>query len=325
MERRKFLKQASAGAIMPFTLDNLLNSIGQEKLKTKSMPSRFLGKTGLKVSLLGIGGWQIGNDTVSEVELEKMINYAESEGINYIDTAPNYGDSEEKLGRALEGRRENFVIATKTEEADYDGTWRLLEQSLKRIKTDYLDIVNLHSIGNLGRFPDMELLMGSNGALKALRKAKDEKIIGYYGASGHNFAGRFNRLLEEGDLDLLMNAVNFVVQHSYDFENRLWERAREKGIGLVAMKVLGGAAEKPKGFRLPDHRYADAFAYVYSLPGLSNMVIGFETAEEISKAADTLKATEIISEEKKWELYDAGLKILLAEDSWKAPYGSPIS
>lgn len=325
MKRRNFIKSAALGSVSLSVSSSLIRanpfSFDQE---VKGFPYRTLGKTGEKVSVLGIGGWQTGTDTVPREMAVRMVQRAWEIGINYLDTAPNYGNSEEKFGIALESKRKDFIIATKTEEATYDGTWKLLEQSLNRLKTDYIDIVNFHSIGNLKRFPDINVITGKQGGLNALLKAKEQGIIKYIGATGHNAPSRFHKLLDTGNIDVLMNAVNYVVQHSYDFENRLWCRAHEKNIGLIGMKILGGGDPKPKGYRLPHDSYDSAIRYALSLPGLATMVIGMENVDELEKAAGSIKSATVLSEEEQMELYVKGLEILKANDTWKAPYGGPV-
>jgi|GEM_PF-3429293 len=82
-------------------------------------------------------------------------------------------------------------------------------------------------------------LFGDRGAMGALREAKKQGVVRFIGASGHVHPTRFHEALDSGEIDVLMNAVNFVVQHTYDFEHKVWSRARSLNVGLVAMKVLG--------------------------------------------------------------------------------------
>jgi aryl-alcohol dehydrogenase-like predicted oxidoreductase len=325
MKRSDFIKKTVAGGLV-LSATPLFRPWARagEPVAPGAFPRGVLGRTGLEISLLGIGGWQMGTETLPQETADQIVQRAHELGINYIDTAPNYGNSEEKIGRALQGRRKDFIIATKTEEPGYDGTWRLLEQSLKRLQTDHIDIVNLHSFGNLKRFPDVAEILGPRGALAALEKAREQKLVRFFGATGHSAPTRFHQLLDSGRVDMLMNAVNFVVQHSYDFEHRVWNRAQQQNVGLVAMKVLGGGAEKPKGFRLPDDCYRQAICYALSLPGIAGMVIGMETVAELEKAAETVKTAAKLTDAEQMELYVRGFELLKADATWKTPYGGPM-
>jgi aryl-alcohol dehydrogenase-like predicted oxidoreductase len=320
MNRRCFLKSSLAGGCALG-----LPTLGPATAPTGPMPRRALGRTGLQVSLLGLPGWQPGTAAVSQAGLDALVTRAAEIGINYIDTAPNYGDSEEKYGRALEGRRRNFILSTKTEEPGYDATWRLLEQSLRRLRTDRVDLVMLHGFGNIARFPDLPLLLGKRGAVAALEQAREQKLVGFIGASGHNFADRFITLLDTGRFDVFMNPVNYVVQHSYGFETRLWPRAWVENLGLVGMKVLGGGDPKPKGFRLPRDSYELAIRYALSVPGLSNLVIGLDSVAELDQAAATVMRVAPLSPDERAALFRRGQELLKANPVWEAPYGGPAT
>jgi uncharacterized protein len=324
MERRTFLKNSLAGSV--FFLPGWGEKLWADNWSViNGFPYGVLGRTGEKVSLLGIGGWQAGTDVVSQDMLNGMIDRALEIGVNYIDTSPNYGNSEEKLGIALEGKREHFFIATKTQESTYDGAWRLLEQSLKRLKTDHLEVVQFHSIGNLSRFPDLEAIFSANGAIKALQEAREQKVIKYIGATGHNYPSRFHQLMDSGMFDTLLTVVNYVVQHSYDFEHKVWNRAVKQDLGLVAMKVLGGGDPKPAGMRLPHDTYDDCIRYALSLPGISTMVIGMENQEELERAAQAVKDLTPLSDVEFRMLYAKGLEILQQDSQWYTPYGEPVN
>jgi predicted aldo/keto reductase-like oxidoreductase len=320
MNRRCFLKSSLAGSCALS-----LPTLAPAAAPTIPLPRRTLGRTGLQVSLLGLPGWQPGTAAMPQAVVDALVTRAAALGINYIDTAPNYGDSEEKYGRALVGRRRDFIVSTKTEEPGYDATWRLLEQSLRRLRTDRVDIVMLHGFGNVARFPDLPLLLGKRGAVAALEQARDQKLVGFIGASGHNFADRFIALLDTGRFDVFMNPINYVVQHSYGFETRLWPHAWAQNVGLVGMKVLGGGEPKPKGFRLPRDSYEQAIRYALDVNGLSNLLIGLESVAELEQAAATLLRVAPLAPAERAALFRRGLELLKANPVWEAPYGGPAT
>jgi predicted aldo/keto reductase-like oxidoreductase len=122
-----------------------------------------------------------------------------------------------------------------------------------------------------------------------------------------------------------MNPINYVVQHSYGFETRLWPRAWAENLGLVAMKVLGGGDPKPKGFRLPRDSYEQAIRYALGVPGLSNLVIGLDSVAELDQAAATVMRVAPLSPDERAALFRRGQELLKANPVWEAPYGGPAT
>ena len=183
------------------------------------------------------------------------------------------------MGPAIAEIRDKVFLVTKTEEPTYEGTWKLLRQSLKRMRTDRLDLVHLHNFGDEKLWGDPKLVFGDNGAVAALREAKRQGVVRFIGASGHLHPTRFHEALDSGEIDVLMNAVNFVVRHTYDFEHKVWSRARHMNLGLVAMKVLGGAAREQGGFKLDEKHYEQAIRYALSVPGSRSPSLAWRTSQ----------------------------------------------
>ena len=121
-----------------------------------------------------------------------------------------------------------------------------------------------------------------------MREAKRQGVVRFIGASGHLHPTRFHEALDSGEIDVLMNAVNFVVQHTYDFEHKVWSRAQHMNVGLVAMKVLGGAVRPEAGFKMDEKYYEKAIRYALSIPGIAVAVIGLENIAELEKAASVV-------------------------------------
>ncbi len=131
-----------------------------------TLPRRKLGKTGLEVSILGLGSSPLGQPFVDQAGATRIIDALLDEGVNYIDTAPIYGLSEIRLGKSLKGRRDKFVLVSKVEAtSSQDATWQVGE-SLRKLQTDYLDLVHIHNVGRTDRFPDLDVLTGDLGALQ---------------------------------------------------------------------------------------------------------------------------------------------------------------
>lgn len=286
-----------------------------------------LGRTGVKVSRLGIGCAPLQRPHVSQEDIETLFYTALEYGVNYLDVAPNYGNertgfSEEKMGPVVKKIRDRVFLVSKTEEPTYEGTWKLIRQSLRRLQTDYLDLVHLHNLGHEPRFPDLDFVFSDRGALGALLEAKRKGVIRFIGASGHLHPSRFHAALDTGEIDVLMNAVNFVVQHVYDFEHKVWSRARQMNVGLVAMKVLGGAGQGQKGFRLPAEMYESAIRYALSIPGVHVAVIGMENVNELKAAVDVVRRFRPLTEDEQRELALVGLQ-LAGTPRWRTAYGTP--
>jgi aryl-alcohol dehydrogenase-like predicted oxidoreductase len=294
------------------------------------VPQVVLGRTGVKVSRLGIGCAYFQRKRVTPDDVTRTLHRALELGVNYLDAAPNYGNeetgfAEEKMGPGIRELRDRFFLVTKTEENTYEGTWRLLRQSMKRLQTDRIDLVHLHNFGDAKQWGDHRLVFGDKGAMGALREAKKQGVVRFIGASGHLHPTRFHEALDGGEIDVLMNAVNFVVRHTYDFEHKVWARAASLNVGLVAMKVLGGAVKQEAGgFRVDEKRYEQAIRYALSVPGISVAVIGLENISELEKAAAVVAANQPLSPEESMELARVGLE-LSGTAEWKTPYGTPIA
>jgi predicted aldo/keto reductase-like oxidoreductase len=154
--------------------------------------------------------------------------------------------------------------------------------------------------------------------------AKRQGVVRFIGASGHLHPTRFHEALDSGEIDVLMNAVNFVVQHTYDFEHKVWSRARHMNVGLVAMKVLGGAARDQGGFKLDGTYYEKAIRYALSIPGIAVAVIGLENIAELEKAATLVARAQPLSPAEGLDLARIGLD-LASTPEWKTVYGTPLA
>jgi aryl-alcohol dehydrogenase-like predicted oxidoreductase len=294
------------------------------------VPQVVLGRTGAKVGQLGVGCAYFQRKRVTPEDVAKTLHRALELGINYLDTAPNYGSpetgfAEEKMGLVMPEIRGKVFLVTKTEDATYDGTWKLLRQSMKRLRTDRFDLVHLHNFGMQEWWADPKQAFGEKGAMAALREAKKQGVVRFIGASGHVHPARFHAALDSGEIDVLMNAVNFVTRHTYDFEHKVWSRAQAANLGLVAMKVLGGAKDQERGgFQLPQEHYELAIRYALSVPGISVAVIGMENIPEVEKAARTVAQARPFSPEESLKVARLGLE-LSARKEWQAPYGTPLT
>jgi len=196
------------------------------------MEKRILGKTGEKLSIIGFGGIVVSgmeqskaNDTVAE---------AIDRGVNYFDVAPTYGDAEQKLGYALEGKRNSIFLACKDEERTKEGTLRQLEQSLKNLRTDHFDLYQLHSMTTQ---EDFDVAMGPNGAVEALVEAKKKGLTRYIGFSAHSVEIAL-KLIDAFDFDTILFPTNWVNFFNSNFGPQMVQKAAEKGMGYLAIKAM---------------------------------------------------------------------------------------
>ena len=201
------------------------------------MEKRELGKTGMQVSVLGFGGAEIGYENASPETVAQLLGSALDAGLNVIDTAECYADSEEKIGRALSGRRDHYYLFTKCGHAagfdlpDWD--LRLLEQSidrsLRRLKTDYVDLIHLHTCS--------EELLRRGEVIEVLKKARDAGKTRFIGYSGDSQAALY--AVQSGVFDTLQTSINIADQEALDLTIPL---AREKGMGVIARRPIANAA-----------------------------------------------------------------------------------
>jgi uncharacterized protein len=201
-----------------------------------AMPTRSLGKTGYKVGVLSLGGQATLEIKGREEESEKIINRAIDLGINYIDTAAAYGGgvSQLNIGRVMKSRRGEVWLSTKTHDRTYDGSMRLLEESLKNLQTDHLDTWQLHNIQTQDQ---INQIFSSDGAIKALEKAKSEGMVRHLGITGHFEPIVLLEAIRRYPFDSILMALNAADVHYLSFKNHLLPEAQKLGIAIIGMKV----------------------------------------------------------------------------------------
>ena len=195
------------------------------------MEYRVLGKTGLKISRLGFGGIPI--QRIDAEGTKVLMHQLRDAGINFIDTARGYTVSEEYLGYALEGIREDFILATKSMSRDKESMAKDIETSLKNLRTDYIDLYQIHNAT-----PDqLRQVMAPGGALEALQEAKAAGKIGHIGLTAHSLE-TFKMALELDWVETFMFPYNIVETQA----EKLIAECAKRNIGFIDMKPLAGGA-----------------------------------------------------------------------------------
>ncbi len=258
MNRRQFIETVALGVIAT----PVLASTSQKK-----MPTRPLGKTGLTVSILGFGSGSRFLMYKEEDEAVAALNRAIDLGIVYIDTANDYGKgkSEERIGKVMATRRKEVVLATKLPARTADDARRQIEQSLKRLQTDHLDVLHIHELKSMD---DLAKIEAKGGVLEALHEARDQKITRAIGITCHADPAALKAALEHNDFDCTQMALNAgmaimkpqtkgmkaTLAGKDSFEEVALPVANRKQMGVIAMKVFGqeqliGAASVDKLLR----------------------------------------------------------------------------
>lgn len=202
------------------------------------MEYRPLGKTGLKVSLMGFGGIPI--QRVSREEAKEIITGAIERGINFFDSARGYTDSESKIGQAVKGKRDKVILATKTMARTYEQMTADIDKSLREFGVDYIDLYQCHNVKSQ---EDLDKILAPGGALEALDDAKKAGKIGYLGITGH-IAPVVVAGVKTGKFATVQFPYNFIERAA---EEELFPLAREMKMGIIVMKPLaGGAFTKPQ-------------------------------------------------------------------------------
>lgn len=260
-----------------------------------AMPTNTFGKTGYKVGILSLGG-QATLETAGMDELsEKIINRAIDLGINYIDTAASYGGgiSQTNIGRVMKTRRNEVWLSSKTHDRTYDGSMKLLEESLNKLQTDHLDLWQLH---NVQRQDQIDQIFATDGAIKAMEKAKSEGTVRFAGITGHFEPIVLMEAIRRYPFDSILMALNAADVHYLSFKNYLLPEALRKGIAIVGMKVATRGRmlsswtpppleEQPERLRTPKPgtiSIREALMYNMSLP-VSTSIIGVDTVEQIEE------------------------------------------
>ena len=238
------------------------------------LAKRPLGKTGVEVTILGMGGEGILRTFGQEQETVSLINRAIDLGITYFESARAYAGSESYYGMALKERRRDIFLASKSHERTADGALKHLETTLGTMKTSYLDLWMIHDV----RTPkDLDLIFGPKGAIKALEAAQRNKLVRFIGISGHRNPTILSRALDLFPFDTVLMPVNPAEPHYWSFLHEVLPKAQGKGMGILGMKTLSrGVCIKIFGAESVEN-----FLRFAMTQPISTAVVGCETIEQL--------------------------------------------
>lgn len=216
-----------------------LSAITRESLPGK-IEKRSLGKTGEMLSMIGFGGILVMDATPGDAS--DLVKLAIDSGINYFDVAPTYGDAQVKLGPALEPYRKGVFLACKTTERGRDGSRAELEQSLKHLRTDHVDLYQFHAVTTT---EDVEKIFATGGAMETYLEARKEGKIRFIGFSAHSVEAAM-AMMDRFDFDTILFPVNYVTWNKGNFGPQVLEKAHQKNMGILALKSMA-KGPWPKG------------------------------------------------------------------------------
>jgi aryl-alcohol dehydrogenase-like predicted oxidoreductase len=255
----------------------------------ESLPKRPLGKTGYDVSVLALGG--VKYNFLPDAEAAALVNRAIDLGINYIDTANGYKDSERKIGLVLRDRRSEVYLATKSMARDRDGMARDMEESLRRLQTDHIDCVQIHDLAGEA---DLAAVTAPDGALKAIESFRAAGTVRFVGLTGHKNPDVLAKGMKEYPFDTVLCAMGALHEAARPFQKTVLPVARQRGVGVLGMKVLAYAF-------LAEHA-EKALRFVLGTEGIAAAVVGAETAEHIEFNARVARALGPLSDAERAEL-----------------------
>ncbi|MGB2806844.1 MAG: aldo/keto reductase [Sedimentisphaerales bacterium] len=304
--RREFIKRAAQAAAAGLISTGIASGAVPKDKKiplTDTIPTGMLGKTGVKLPILGFGGAgivKIWGNPLSTEDRVKLVRYAYDRGVRYYDTAGNYMESQWILGEALKNVRDKVFLTSKVEVMRAGNTRKAFEKVLSELKTDYLDAILIHGTPGLEQ-------MSVKEAMKVhaeLVKLRDESMVRFIGFSAHSYFGKALTMIESGGFDLCMLSYGYIPRgHDQIWTARMTElrnaciaKAHERDMGIVAMKVIGaGVLGAWSGYIVPGFDAkrlkalpAAAIRYVLQDKRIHMLTIGMRLTKEVDANIKTL-------------------------------------
>jgi predicted aldo/keto reductase-like oxidoreductase len=240
------------------------------------IPKRRLGRTGIDTTILGLGGEGVLRTFGQENEADALINRAIDLGITYFESARAYSGSESYYGKALKGRRKDIFLASKSHARDKKGAREHLNETLRNMKTDHLDLWQVHDVRTED---ETDEIFGAGGAYEAFAEAKEKGLVRFIGITGHHDPSLIRRCIEQYDFDTVLIPVNPAEPHYRSFIKGVVPAATERGMAIIGMKVyFRGLASKLPGFASIEPFYRFALSHQ-----ISTAVIGCDDIEQLEE------------------------------------------
>lgn len=265
------------------------------------LPTRVLGRTGVPVSVLGVGGGALGFGNVTHEQGVAIVRRALEVGITYFDTAHHYG-SEPILGDGLAGHRDEVFLVTKTIKRNRQMAWADIRLSLRQLKTDRVDLLIMHCVNTLG---DLEAIVGPGGSLAAALEAQSEGLVRFVGISGHARPNILALALERHPFDVVFPALGALDALVTAPQHFLLPAAQRAGCGIVGMKVLGSGRLAPQA--------GLALRYTLGL-GAHCAIVGFQSVAEVDSLASVAADPRPLSPEEEAALMSAARVHVVGRD-----------
>lgn len=279
-ESRRLFLQGGARALSAAALANEVLAQTSSASAT-GLPTRVLGRTGQRVSILALGGWHIGS-VKDDSEAVKIMHAAIDEGMTFFDNAWDYhdGHSEEVMGKALAGgKRQKVFLMTKNCERDYAGSMKNLDDSLRRLQTDHLDLWQFHEMV-YDNDPDWVF---DKGGLKAALEAKKAGKVRYIGFTGHKDPRIHLKMLAKPfDWDSAQMPINLLDRFYRSFQQEVVPVCLKKNVGVIGMKGLAGGATQGRLIEKLSMTAVDCYRYCLSLP-VTAQVVGITSMAQLKE------------------------------------------
>jgi aryl-alcohol dehydrogenase-like predicted oxidoreductase len=257
-----------------------------------NIPFRILGRTGVNVTCIGLGGEGVLRTFNREKEAYDLINRAIDLGINYFESARAYAGSESYYGKALRDRRKGIFLTSKSHARDKHGAMAHLQETLKMMHTDHLDLWQVH---DMRTEDDIREVFGPGGAMESFLQAREKGMARFIGVSGHHDPAVLRKCIEIADFDTVLMPVNPAEAHYKSFIKSVLPVAEQKSMGIVAMKVYfrGFAA------RIPWYESMEPFLHFALSHPVSTAVIGCDSIQQLEENAGFASRVTPMSEEKR--------------------------
>jgi uncharacterized protein len=288
MDRRRFLKAATATTLVTSLRKKLARA------QTASIPTRTLGRSGERVSLVGLGGYHIGMQS-DEQESIRIIRTALDSGINFLDNCWDYngGQSEVRMGKALrDGYRQRAFLMTKIDGQTKQAAAQQMEESLRRLQTDHIDLLQFHEVI---RDPDPARIFGAGGGMEAVLEARKQGKVRYIGFTGHKSPDIHFKMLETAfahgvTFDAVQMPLNVMDAHFDSFEKKVLPVLVKHRIGVLGMKSMGDGIILRSKTVTP----VECLHYAMSLP-TSVVITGCESLQILEQAIDAARSYQPLS------------------------------